>query len=277
MTKSFTYTLLGGGPGRKIPYIEVPFDAVAVFGTKGRVPVKVTVSGVVLRMSLAPMGGRHVLGFNRALAGQAGIKVGDTVRVTLEKDDAPRTVEVPGELARALASNARAQKAWDALSYSHRREHAEAIATAKRPETKISRVQKAIAMLTTAGRPARPERSTKPLAERLQFTSGMKIAVLAAPKGFALGIPSRATLTGAVDGVLLFVKDRAAVERQMPRLRKLASSTALWMAYPKTTSKVETDLTRDAGWEVLEREGLAPVRQVAIDDTWSALQFKRVE
>jgi len=154
--KTFSYTLLGTGPNKAFPYIELPFDTVAFFGTKARVPVRVTIHGAEMQMSLAPMGGRHVLGFRRELAECAKIKVGDTVRVTIERDDAPRTVEAPPELAKALRTNAAAKRAWQALAPSHQREHAEAILSAKRPETRARRVEKAMEMLTTTGKPARP-------------------------------------------------------------------------------------------------------------------------
>ncbi|MBX3191836.1 MAG: DUF1905 domain-containing protein [Labilithrix sp.] len=269
--KTFTYRLLGAGPSKASPYIEIPFDTVAFFGTKARVPVKVTVNGVELAMSLAPMGGHHVLGFRRELAERAKIAVGDTVRVTIEHDEAPRTVEAPADLAAALAKNAAANKAWQALAPSHRREHADAILSAKKPETRARRIEKTLAMLTTTGKPARPAPSEKPLAARLHVKPGSKVAVLAAPKGFSLGVPTTRSPKGA-DVVLLFAKTRAVLKTWLPKLKGVTG--ALWIAYPKTTSGVKTDLTRDVGWEALERAGLSPVTQVAVDATWSALRFR---
>lgn len=272
MKKTFRYTLLGTGPNKAFPYIEVPFDTVEAFGTRARVPVKVTINGVELPMSLAPMGGRHVLGFRRELAERAGIKVGDTIRVTIEKDDAPRTVAAPPDLVRAFRGNAEAKRAWDALAPSHRREHAEAILSAKKPETRQRRVEKTIEMLTTQGKPSRPTPSSKPLATRMHVKPGIKVAVLNAPKGFALGVPTSAS-TKQADVVLLFAKDRAALKAALPKVRA-AGDAVLWIAYPKTTSGVKTDLTRDVGWDAIEREGFAAVTQVSVDETWSALRFR---
>jgi len=51
----------------------------------------------------------------------------------------------------------------------------------------------------------------------------------------------------------------------------------LWISYPKRSSKVETDLTRDRGWEVMTEAGLRPVTQVSIDALWSALRFRPLE
>ncbi|MBX3259494.1 MAG: DUF1905 domain-containing protein [Labilithrix sp.] len=272
-TKSFTYTLLGAGPNKAHPYIELPFDSVAFFGARARVPVVVTIHGVAMSMSLAPMGGRHVLGFRRELAEKARIRVGDTVRVTIAKDDAPRTVTAPPELAEALRRNAAAKRAWSALAYSHQREHAEAILAAKKPETRARRVEKTLAMLVSTGKPARPAPSTKPLAERLRLAPHATVALLAAPKGFSLGTKTTASPKRA-DAVLAFAASRAALTALLPKVVSVAGSTPLWIAYPKTTSGVKTDLTRDVGWEAVERAGLRAVTQVAVDDTWSALRFR---
>ena len=61
---------------------------------------------------------------------------------------APRVVEVPGDLAEALAGDPEAAAAWERVSYSHQRAHVEAVLAAKRPETRAARVLKTLAMLT---------------------------------------------------------------------------------------------------------------------------------
>lgn len=56
---------------------------------------------------------------------------------------------------------------------------------------------------------------------------------------------------------------------------RITSDTLLWFAYPKTSSRrYRCTITRDKGWEPLGRLGLEPVRQIALDDDWSALRFK---
>ena len=77
----------------------------------------------------------------------ANVKLGDPLRVTLELDTAPRTVKVPPALAAALKKNKKAAAAWAKLSYTHKKEHADAIADAKKPETRERRVAAAMAML----------------------------------------------------------------------------------------------------------------------------------
>lgn len=264
-----TAKLGGAGPNKAFPFLEVP-EAVSAFGLHGRIPVVVRVGKAVLRMSLAPMGGVHLLGFSAANAKLAGVAVGDRVTVTLELDEASRAVAPPPALERAFRKNVAAKKAWAALAPSHQREHAEAILQAKKPETLSRRVEKTLEMLTSTGRPAKPAPSTKPLGVRLGFKAGLRVSVIAAPKGFSLGVP---TVKNGGDGALVFVANRTALERVLPKVEHLAAG-ALWFAYPKTTSGLKSDLTRDVGWTAAEARGLGPVTQVSVDEVWSALRFR---
>lgn len=50
-----------------------------------------------------------------------------------------------------------------------------------------------------------------------------------------------------------------------------------WIAYPKLTSKIATDLNRDCSWDCLKNEGFEPVRQIALDHVWTAIRFKKAE
>ena len=127
--------------------IRMPFDVVKVFGTRGRVPVRGTLNGYPFRSTLSPMGGCHMMPVNRAMRDGAGVAAGETISVVLERDDEPRTVDVPPDLAAALAADPAAQAAWDRSSYTHRREHAEAVEDAKRPETRARRIERTVRML----------------------------------------------------------------------------------------------------------------------------------
>jgi hypothetical protein len=127
-------------------FFEVPFDVTAAFG-KARAPVRVELGGYVYRSTVSVYGGRYYVPVRREHRDGAGVAVGDRIAIKLALDSAPRVVEAPPALLAALARNARARAAWAALSYSHQREHAEAIRTAKKPETRARRVAAAIAML----------------------------------------------------------------------------------------------------------------------------------
>ena len=121
--------------------------------------------------------------------------------------------------------------------------------------------------------------SDKPVAERLQVKGGRRIAVISAPPALdrAVGVKkSRAAVTQA-DVILLFAPDRARLDAALPPLLKKAAKTAiLWVAYPKLTSDLASDLNRDVIRTLAPKHGLDTVSQIAIDDDWSALRLKRV-
>lgn len=127
-------------------WLVVPIDARVVWG-EARPPVAGTVNGVAFRSRLSVYGGRTLLGLNKEIRTAAGIAAGDTVDVVLDRDDAPREVEVPDALQAALDDDATARSAFDALSFTHRREYARWIAEAKREETRARRSARAIEML----------------------------------------------------------------------------------------------------------------------------------
>ena len=78
---------------------------------------------------------------------------------------------------------------------------------------------------------------------------------------------------------LVFAMSQTEVDRlSVMVLGKLEGDAILWFAYPKGTStKYRCDFNRDSGWKVLRECGFDTVRQVAIDEDWSALRFRRVE
>jgi hypothetical protein len=134
-----------GGGGHVVP---VPCDAKVQFGA-ARAPVRGTVNGVALRTRLAVYGGVSYLGLRKAFLAEAGLAIGDTVDIELERDDAPREVELPPELEAALA-DPEVRAAYDKLAFTHRREYAEWVAEAKRPETRERRVAQTVERLRGA-------------------------------------------------------------------------------------------------------------------------------
>lgn len=140
---TFRTTLWPGG-GNNVG-IVVPEEIVLGFDRGKRVPVVVTIDGdYSYHNTITRMGGKYLISFNAATRAATGRGAGDEVEVTLEVDDAPRTVEVPEALAAAFSANPRAERAWAALSYSKQRQHAEPIAAAKTEETRQRRVAKTI-------------------------------------------------------------------------------------------------------------------------------------
>ena len=126
--------------------ITIPFDVEEVFGAR-RVPVKAVVNGAEYRGSIVRMGGNYMLGIPKAFREAAGIKAGDNIVVTLERDEAERTVTVPADLAAALKKDKTLKSAWDKLSYTLRKENARALEEAKQAETRARRLEKTLALL----------------------------------------------------------------------------------------------------------------------------------
>ena len=126
-----------------------------VFG-KARPPVQVTIGRYRYASTISVYGGKSYIPVRRSHREAAGVAVGDLVDVTIELDTAPRTVEPPPELAAALVKSPRARARWDELSFTHQREHADAVIAAKRPATRVRRVEKTIEMLLAT--PARVKR-----------------------------------------------------------------------------------------------------------------------
>ena len=129
-------------PGMNATGVTIPFDVEAVFGAK-RVPVKAVVNGAEYRGSIARMGGKYCLGIPKAFRDEAGIAAGEHIVITIERDTEERTVEVPGDLAEAL-SGAGLRERFDAMSYTHRKEHARAVEEAKAAETRARRIAKVV-------------------------------------------------------------------------------------------------------------------------------------
>lgn len=128
--------------------VHVPFKVRELFGTGAQVKVHASFDGEPYRGSLAPMGGgRHALGVTRTIREAIGKDVGDEVHVTFRRDTEERTVVLPPELVAAFAGSPAAQRRYEGLSHTHRREYAEWVAEAKREETRKRRAARAIERL----------------------------------------------------------------------------------------------------------------------------------
>lgn len=130
-------------------FLDLPADSAERLGSRARVAVRGTINGHFFRASVAPSGeGHHTLMVDAEMReGAGGVKAGDTVDVVLELDTPPRNVDVPGDLASAIAENDRACARWAAFSYSHRKAYVEWVVEAKRAETRRARIDEAVAMI----------------------------------------------------------------------------------------------------------------------------------
>jgi hypothetical protein len=149
MKNTYEFTaIIHPHPSLDAAYIEFPYDVETEFGVRGQVKVLATFDGVEYRGSLAKMGGLcHCLGLTKEVRRAIGKSAGDTVRVVIRPDTAPRTVDVPDDLKALFSRHAEAREIFDGLSFTHKKEYVQWITSAKKRETRQLRVEKTIEML----------------------------------------------------------------------------------------------------------------------------------
>jgi hypothetical protein len=123
--------------------------------------------------------------------------------------------------------------------------------------------------------------ATKTLAEKMRLKSGQQACIVNMPDGylqalapFPEGIQFSYELNppnGRFDWLQPFVKNKAELDELVPHaIEALKPESLLWVSFPKGSSKIQTDLTRDKGWDTLQQAGLKWVNLISIDKTWSA-------
>lgn len=137
-----TLTLEPRGPGGA--FVLTDEQVAALGGGAKAFPVAVSVGELVLALRLARMGGENLIGLNKAVRAEAGLELGQTVTVELAADTVVRTVEVPADLAAALAADAVAATGFEKLAYSHRKEYVRWVTEAKREQTRAERIAKTV-------------------------------------------------------------------------------------------------------------------------------------
>jgi len=143
MSVTFRTTIVAGSG--TTAGIVVPDNVVNALGAGKKPAVTVTLNGFSYRSTIASMGGKFMIGVSNAVRAESGLAASQEVEVVLEVDAAPRVIEVPVDLAAALAAEPAAQAFFDKLSYSNKRRHVEPIADAKTPETRARRIEKSVA------------------------------------------------------------------------------------------------------------------------------------
>jgi hypothetical protein len=143
--RKFTAPVEAGSGGGA--FVTVPFDVEAAYGKK-RVPILAHIDGEPYRGTLVRMGTeRHLLLIRKEIRERIGKTVGDLVAVTLEEDTSPRVVEVPADLAGALADEPAAEAFFRGLAFTHQREYVQWLTEAKRAATRRARLDKIVALL----------------------------------------------------------------------------------------------------------------------------------
>ena len=140
ISKTFKATILREGSMCAIP---LTFDPKSAFG-KVRAPVKVTLNGYTYRSTISAMGGQPWIPLRKSNREAAGLEGGETIEVRLDLDTEKRSVKPPGDFVKALKAAPPAWERWQALSYTYQREYVEALAGAKKPETRARRLESAV-------------------------------------------------------------------------------------------------------------------------------------
>ena len=133
--------------GKTATGILVPPEVVDELGSGKKPAVRVTINGYTYRSTVATMGGVYMLPVSAEVRAAAGVSAGEELDVTLELDDQPREVEVPPDLAAALAAEPDVRRFFDSISYSNKRWHVLNVEGTKNPETRQRRIEKSVAML----------------------------------------------------------------------------------------------------------------------------------
>jgi hypothetical protein len=121
-----------------------------------------------------------------------------------------------------------------------------------------------------------------PLAKKLKLKPSQRAGIVNAPAGYLArlaplpaGVELSERLDGVFDWVQIFVKTQAMVDQLLPQVvAALKPESMLWIAFPKGSSKIQTDLTRDRGWDAVQRADLKWITLVSVDETWSAFALR---
>jgi hypothetical protein len=128
--------------GKTATGIRVPDEVIEALGSSKRPPVTITINGYTYRTTAVRMGGDFYVPLSAENREGAGVAAGDGITVDIEPDTAPREVTLPDDLAAAMDDEARA--VYEALSYTHRKEWVRWVEEAKKPETRATRIEKAV-------------------------------------------------------------------------------------------------------------------------------------
>lgn len=127
-------------------YIEIPFDVNEVFGAK-RVKVVASFDGVIYRGSIVRMDNRYILGIPIAIRNEIGKSFGSEIEVCLEEDLEERKIEIPDDFQKILEKKPKAKEQYNSLSFTAKKDFIRWITDAKKQETRLNRMEKAITLL----------------------------------------------------------------------------------------------------------------------------------
>jgi hypothetical protein len=117
------------------------------------------------------------------------------------------------------------------------------------------------------------------LAKKLKLKPGLNAVVINAPEKYFIELKHDSeiseNLNGKYDWIQIFVKTKAELDKLFPKvLKSIKPETLIWVSFPKGTSKIQTDLTRDKGWDVIIAAELKWTNLVSVNDAWSAFSMR---
>ena len=117
------------------------------------------------------------------------------------------------------------------------------------------------------------------LAKKMKLKPGARAAVINAPENYLENIQHDSevaqTLNGRFDWIQLFVQNKDELEKLAPKaVKALTPASILWISFPKGSSKIQTDLTRDKGWESIRPLDLKWITLISVNETWSAFSLR---
>ena len=117
------------------------------------------------------------------------------------------------------------------------------------------------------------------LAKKMKLKPGSHAVIINAPEDYLneLKYDSEISqkLSGKFDWIQIFVKNKSEADTLVPKaVKALKSESMLWLSFPKGTSKIQTDLTRDKGWDVLQTLDLKWITLISVNETWSAFALR---
>jgi hypothetical protein len=118
------------------------------------------------------------------------------------------------------------------------------------------------------------------LAKKMKRKAEVRAAILGAPAGYEAASfpglePAASSLRGRFDWIQVFVKNKAALDRLAPKAAAaLNPDSILWITFPKGSSKIQTDLTRDQGWDIIRALDLKWITLISVNETWSAFSLR---
>jgi antitoxin component of MazEF toxin-antitoxin module len=127
--------------------LRVPDEIIAALGAGKKPKVKVSINGYTYRTTVAVMGNAFMMPLSQERREAAGVKPGDTLEITIELDSEPRTVEIPEDLAAALAQQPGATARFETIAFSARKEFVRQVESAKAQETRERRIAGIVAKM----------------------------------------------------------------------------------------------------------------------------------